>query len=85
MLGMVAQRGAHKSVCPSEIAKALAPLGWRELMPTVRDVAWQLREQGLLNITQGGVPVANRQTVRGPIRLRQRPSDVASDPTGETP
>ena len=60
-------RGRGKSLCPSEVAKALSP-DWRPLMPEVRRVAADIAE---IVATQNGVEVDPR-TARGPIRLRLR-------------
>lgn len=64
ILRLVAGR---RSICPSEVARALAP-DWRPLMPRVRQVAAGMHG---IAVTQGGVEVDAR-TARGPVRLRQR-------------
>ncbi len=56
-------RGAGRSFCPSEAARALAE-DWRPLMPEIRRVAGQIG----LQATQKGV-VVHPVTARGPIRL----------------
>jgi hypothetical protein len=66
-------RGAGKSFCPSEPARALA-LGdlspdWRALMPAIRAEAARMQAEGLIEATQRGQPVRADQA-RGPIRLR---------------
>jgi hypothetical protein len=67
ILDLALQRGRERSVCPSEVAKALAP-DWRPLMPQVRAVAAGMPE---IIATQGEVEVDPR-TAPGPIRLRLR-------------
>ncbi|QXT41365.1 DUF3253 domain-containing protein [Gymnodinialimonas ceratoperidinii] len=67
LMRMAADRGADKTFCPSEVARALAE-DWRPLMPEVRRVAATLP----LVATQGGDPV-DPLTARGPIRLAQDP------------
>ncbi len=57
------RRGAGRSFCPSEAARALAD-DWRPLMAEVRRVAAGLP----LKATQKGIPV-DPVTARGPIRL----------------
>ena len=57
-------RGADKSFCPSEVARALSE-DWRPLMPHVRRVAADLP----LIATQRGAAV-DLAKARGPIRLR---------------
>ena len=73
MLCLIAQRGPKSSACPSEVARALLPDGWRALMPRVRATALLLQRRGLLDISQGGVLVTNLDELRGPIRIRQFP------------
>lgn len=67
MRELLRQRGPDKSICPSEVARAIAE-EWRPLMPLVREVAAQERKAGRLLITQKGKPV-DPGTARGPIRL----------------
>ena len=57
-------RGTGRTLCPSEVARALA-IDWRPLVPRVRQVA-----AGLTGIvaTQRGAPV-DAAAARGPIRL----------------
>ena len=60
---------APRSVCPSEVAWALAPVGWRPLMEPVRAAARLLVARGELEILQRGKAV-EPSNVKGPIRLR---------------
>ena len=72
MLRLVAERGADKTVCPSEVARALGgpgPEEWRSLMPPVRRVAVRLAGQGKVAILRGGALVAEPETTRGVYRL----------------
>jgi len=71
------ERGPEKTICPSEIARALWPEDWRSRMDQVRAVAAQLAEQGRLEVTQKGRPI-DIATAVGPIRLRQRSSSNSS-------
>ena len=74
LLALIAQRGQHASACPSEVARALSADNWRFLMGRVRQVAGQLAQRGLLDISQGGksVPCTTLPNGpwKGPIRLR---------------
>ena len=77
------QRGHGKTLCPSEVARALAPHDWRPLMPLVRQVAEALRQNGQLQILQRGRSVslaADAAPVRGPIRLSLPDQPVQNDP-----
>ena len=67
ILDAIHARGPGKTICPSEVARALAP-DWRALMPEVRKVAQDLAGQGRVTVTQKGQTV-DALTARGPIRL----------------
>ncbi|MGF1607640.1 MAG: DUF3253 domain-containing protein [Rhodothalassiaceae bacterium] len=68
ILQLVADRGAGKSICPSEAAKAVAT-DWRPLMKPVRRIAIDLMREGRITILRKGKPVASAEEVRGVIRL----------------
>jgi hypothetical protein len=71
MLRLVAERGAGKTCCPSEIARALGgphPDGWGPLMQPVRRVAVRLTKEGRLAILRKGRPV-DPDDFRGIYRL----------------
>jgi len=68
IIRLLRERGGG-SCCPSEVARALAPAGWRALMDLVRHVAWQLAREGSLHIVQRG-RVVDGARARGTIRLR---------------
>ncbi|GAB6842577.1 hypothetical protein HNR00_004567 [Methylorubrum rhodinum] len=72
MLRLVAERGADKTCCPSEVARALGgphPDGWGPLMQPVRRVAVRLTKQGRVQIVRKGKPVADPDDFRGIYRL----------------
>lgn len=70
ILDLIAQRRPESSICPSEVARALAPddAAWRALMPEIRAAAARLADLGRIRVTQRGRPVCAR-SARGPIRL----------------
>lgn len=76
ILELAGARGAGKSICPSEVARALARGedgdAWRARMSSVRRVAIKLSEAGRLDILRKGKPVSGAE-IRGVIRLRIRP------------
>lgn len=73
ILRQTTARGPEKSVCPSEVARALAPgEAWRGLMGPVRRAAIALAEAGRIEILRKGKPVPP-EAVRGVIRLRVLP------------
>lgn len=67
----IRHRGPGRSICPSEVARDLAPdeASWRALMPAVRAAALRLQEQGKLRVTRNGVDV-DATAAGGPIRLQ---------------
>jgi len=74
---LLSERGEGKSICPSEVARALGGDTWREVMDAVREVAATRAESGDLKVTRKGRTVDARNR-GGPIRL-SRPSPSPSD------
>ena len=71
ILELVAVRGAGKTICPSEAARAVGgdhPEGWGPLMQPVRKIAVRLMKQGRIVITRKGRPV-DPDDFRGVYRL----------------
>lgn len=56
------------SICPSDAARVAGGDHWRDLMPVAREVAFELRDEGVVAVTQRGERVTGRE-VTGPIRL----------------
>lgn len=70
-----------KTICPSEVARALssselqsldAP-DWRATMDDVRSLVWEMREAGEVEIMQKGqvLEVESLADIRGPMRVRK--------------
>lgn len=68
ILELAARRGAGKTICPSEVARFLAPENWRPLMEEVRSAAAGLADAGDIVVTQGG-EIVDARGARGAIRL----------------
>jgi len=68
ILALTAQRGPAKSICPSEVARALRP-DWQPLLNEVRRAACRLAAAGQIDILRKGHVVAP-VGVKGVIRLR---------------
>lgn len=70
IFGLLATRNEGATICPSEVARALAPDGvqWRQLMPQVRQAAQELAQNNRLKVTRRGVRV-DATSRGGPIRL----------------
>lgn len=78
---LLSTRPFPKTACPSEIARAFTPqqlralgfAGWRDLMPPIQNLLWELHAAGALEILQRGtvLPTSVRaEHTRGPIRIR---------------
>ena len=70
ILALTEARGAGKSICPSDAARAIRPDDWNRFMTETRRVAIQMAEAGEIEILRKGKPVAP-DAVRGVIRLRR--------------
>lgn len=79
---LLSAREYPKTICPSEVARALSAtdlvlLGvseWRDLMPEVREILWTMRDRGEVEILQRGAPLpegTELQNIKGPIRARR--------------
>ncbi|RYE35297.1 MAG: DUF3253 domain-containing protein [Sphingobacteriaceae bacterium] len=66
---MATQRGADKTICPSEVARNLFAGNWRGQMQNVRDVAIQLQNKDQIQILQKG-KIIGPENIKGPIRIR---------------
>jgi hypothetical protein len=75
ILELLAERGAGKTICPSEAAKLVGGKAerrdWEGLMEPARAAARRLVAEGKIVITQGG-RVVDPSTAKGPIRLKTR-------------
>ena len=71
ILELTTLRGPGKSICPSEVARAVTaePGPWQSAMPAVRQVAVRLALAGRIEITRKGRAV-DPNAFRGVIRLR---------------
>ena len=78
---LLSARNFPKTICPSEVARALsaselstlnAP-DWRATMDDVRSLVWEMREAGEVEVLQKGetVDVSRLEDIKGPIRVRK--------------
>jgi hypothetical protein len=77
ILSLCAARGEGKSICPSEVARALAgndEKQWRLLMHAIREAALALAREGSITILRKGKPAETGTMPKGVIRLRIGPS-----------
>ncbi|KAF2686182.1 hypothetical protein K458DRAFT_299150 [Lentithecium fluviatile CBS 122367] len=79
---LLTKRDFPKTICPSEVARAFskgelealnAP-DWRSTMDHVRQVVWELRDAGEVEVLQKGevISVERLEDVKGPIRVRRK-------------
>ncbi|WPB58848.1 DUF3253 domain-containing protein [Xylophilus sp. GOD-11R] len=81
IFSLLAQRRPGTTICPSEVARALATdnADWRGLMPGIRQVAQSLASTNRLVFTRSGTPV-DATAPGGPIRLGLPAAPHGSDP-----
>ncbi len=70
ILELCTKRGPEKTICPSEVARALVSQDeeWRPHMDKVRSAGRKLMRDGLIVVSQRGVPIDPDQS-KGPIRF----------------
>lgn len=68
ILAMLRSRAPSSTICPSEVARDVAPDDWRPLMEPVRRAAARLAERGQVEITQQGA-VVDLAAATGPVRI----------------
>lgn len=64
---LLRSRGAG-SICPSDAARVVGGDEWRDLMPRAREVAFALREEGVVAVMQRGERITGSEAA-GPIRI----------------
>ncbi len=69
-MALLAARAEDATVCPSEVARAVAaPTGeWREAMPEVHAAVDQMVSEGLIGLSWKGQTLATRA---GPYRINR--------------
>lgn len=79
---LLSSRDYPKTICPSEVARALpasklkllGALEWRDIMPEVRQALWDMRQRGEVEILQRGAVLPENielQDIKGPMRARR--------------
>lgn len=59
------------TTCPSEAARTVGGDGWRSRSAAVRDIAFDLADEGMVRVLQRGEPV--ERGARGPVRVGRGP------------
>jgi len=70
ILGLLAERDPGKTICPSEAARRVGGVDWREYMERSREAARRLAAERRIEILQRGEVRDPAEAFRGPIRLR---------------
>lgn len=66
-LALLASRSPEGTICPSEVARAMAPgADWREAMPEVHSAVDRLLEEGAIRLSWKGKRLISRA---GPYRI----------------
>ena len=61
-----------RTICPSDVARAVGGSSWRSRMDAARAVAAELHDAGVVRVRQRGEDVDPR-TARGPVRIARGP------------
>jgi hypothetical protein len=72
ILALLDERADGSSICPSEVARAISPEGWRAAMEDVRQAARRLAMRGEVEILQRGTVLDPSAEFHGPIRIARR-------------
>lgn len=70
MLTLADHRAPDRTICPSDVARAVGGDSWRPLMDPVRDIARDLAREGRLEVSQKGQRLDPDGQWRGPVRIR---------------
>jgi hypothetical protein len=67
---LAGHRAPDRTICPSDVARAVGGDGWRSAMEPVRDVVRDLARAGEVEVTQRGAVLDPDGEWRGPVRIR---------------
>lgn len=70
IVALLSKRATDASLCPSEVARAIAPENWRPLMERVREAGRRLSQQDIVRWTQKKATV-DPSRAKGPVRFRR--------------
>jgi hypothetical protein len=71
VLALAQHRAPDRTICPSDVARAVGGDGWRSLMEPVREVVRDLASAGEVEVTQRGEVLDPMGSWRGPVRIRR--------------
>ncbi|HEY8300302.1 MAG TPA: DUF3253 domain-containing protein [Jatrophihabitans sp.] len=70
---LLRHRASDRTICPSDVARAVGGSSWRTRMDAARAVAAELHDAGVVRVRQRGEDVEPR-TARGPVRIARGPN-----------
>lgn len=81
ILELIGHLKAESTICPSQVPRKLHDMSpkkypdWRQMMPHVRQVVWDLVKDGQAEVTQRGEVRSwdMRNNLKGPLRVRRGP------------
>jgi hypothetical protein len=63
------RRRKNRTFCPSEVVRQLFPQDWELFMPDIHKEMMQMYREGLIKVTQKGIPIDPSQDPRGQVRI----------------
>ena len=66
------KRRKDKSFYPSEVVRQMFPQDWELFMPDILEEMMEMYREGLIRVTQGGIPIDPTQNPKGPVRILGR-------------
>jgi hypothetical protein len=81
VVALLAERAEGATTCPSEAARRVDPVGWRNAMPAVHEAVRALAADGAAAVTQGG-RLVDPEAIVGAYRVRKPPPPVANPRKG---
>lgn len=62
-------RRKAKSFCPSDVVRRIFPEDWELFMPEIREEMMKMYREGLIQVTQKGMPIDPDIEPKGPVRI----------------
>lgn len=63
------RRRRSNSFCPSEVVRQMYPVDWRYFMKDIQLVMMEMYQEGLIVVTQKGLPIDPNNLPSGPVRI----------------
>ncbi|MDI1321095.1 MAG: DUF3253 domain-containing protein [Algoriphagus sp.] len=59
---------------PAEVLKLMFPQDWEQFLEEIITVALEMYKEGLIQITQNGMPIDSDSVPKGPIMISRNPN-----------